>query len=191
MDPGVWMRTTFAFLASGPIYIEQWIQQVTRLISYSLLNATPLQPIEELKQARELGRRCRCRLVRYLNNVVEQDHRVIKRRLRATQGFRSLESAWRTIQGIETVNMIRKGRIRWLPKHDILGQAAFVIGLFGVMNGTARWPSGDCLPSSIASGDMMASGGFAPFGPCPYSMSTGTCGNGWEFIKISPRNAIF
>ena len=39
--------------------------------------------ITELKQAGELGRRCRCRPVRYLNNVVEQDHRAIKRRVRA------------------------------------------------------------------------------------------------------------
>src|SRR3954471_10928410 len=39
--------------------------------------------IEELKSTRELGRRCRCRPVRYLNNVVEQDHRAIKRRVRA------------------------------------------------------------------------------------------------------------
>ena len=47
------------------------------------------------------------------------------------QGFRSFHSAWRTIQGIETVNMIRKGQIRWLPKDDILGQAALITGLFG------------------------------------------------------------
>jgi putative transposase len=52
------------------------------------------------------GRRCRCRPIRYLNNVVEQDHRAIKRRVRASQGFRSFHSAWRMIQGMETVHMI-------------------------------------------------------------------------------------
>ena len=88
--------------------------------------------IDELKRTRELGRRCRCRPVRYLNNVVEQDHRAIKRRVRASQGFRSFHSAWRTIQGIETVNMIRKGQIRWLQKGDILGQVAFIAALFGI-----------------------------------------------------------
>ena len=36
--------------------------------------------IDELKRTRQLGRRCRCRPVRYLNNVVEQDHRAVKRR---------------------------------------------------------------------------------------------------------------
>jgi transposase, IS6 family len=95
-------------------------------------NPTYPRVIDELKQSRELGRRCRCRPVRYLNNIVEQDHRTIKRRVRAMQGFRSFHSACRTIQGIEIVNMIRKGQIRWLPKDDIPGQAAFISGLFGV-----------------------------------------------------------
>jgi transposase-like protein len=88
--------------------------------------------IDELKRTRELGRRCRCRPIRYLNNVVEQDHRAIKRRVRASQGFRSFASASRTIQGIETAHMIRKGQIRWLPKDDIVGQALFISSLFGV-----------------------------------------------------------
>ena len=89
--------------------------------------------IAELKQHGELGRRCRCRPVRYLNNIVEQDHRAIKRRVRASQGFRSLRAAQRTMQGIETINMIRKGQVRWVPKGDIAGQVAFVAGLFGVV----------------------------------------------------------
>ncbi len=84
--------------------------------------------ISELKRTGELGRRCRP--VRYLNNIVEQDHRSIKRRVRACQGFRSFASAARTSEGIETVNMIRKGQVRWLAKDDIGGQIAFVAGLF-------------------------------------------------------------
>ena len=88
--------------------------------------------ITELKRTGELGRRCRCRPVRYLNNIVEQDHRAIKRRVRASQGFRSFDSAARTIQGIETVNMIRKGQVRSLGKDDIAGQVAFGAGLFGL-----------------------------------------------------------
>jgi transposase-like protein len=89
--------------------------------------------ISELKRSGELGRRCRCRPVRFLNNVVEQDHRAVKRRVRAMQGFRAFHSAWRTIQGIETVNMIRKGQVRWLAKGDIPGQVAFINSLFGLV----------------------------------------------------------
>jgi transposase-like protein len=98
------------------------------------MDGNPSYPkvIGELKGAGQLGRRCRCRPVRYLNNIVEQDHRAIKRRVRASQGFRSFDSARRTIQGIETVNMIRKGQVRWLAKDDIVGQMAFVAGLFGL-----------------------------------------------------------
>src|SRR5512132_3771547 len=88
--------------------------------------------IAELKKAGELGRRCRYRPVRYLNNIVEQDHRAIKRRIRASQGFRAFDCACRTLQGIEMMNMIRKGQVRWLPKHDIAGQVAFVGRLLGL-----------------------------------------------------------
>ena len=98
------------------------------------MDGNPSYPkvIAELKQTGELGRRCRCRPVRYLNNIVEQDRRAIKRRVRASQGFRAFYSAWRTLQGIETMNMIRKGQVRWLPKDDISGQVAFVERLFGL-----------------------------------------------------------
>jgi transposase-like protein len=85
----------------------------------------------ELKAAGELSRRCRCRPIRDLNNIVEQDHRAVKRRVRASQGFRAFHSACRTLQGIEAINMIRKGQVRWLPEGDIAGQAAFVGRLFG------------------------------------------------------------
>ena len=59
----------------------------------------------------------------------------IKRRVRACQGFRSFAAAERTIQGIETVNMIRKGQVRWLAKDDITGHVAFVARLFELTNG--------------------------------------------------------
>ena len=42
--------------------------------------------VAELKQEGKLGRRCRCRTCPYLNNIVEQDHRAIKRRVNASQG---------------------------------------------------------------------------------------------------------
>jgi hypothetical protein len=44
-----------------------------------------------------------------------------------------VQLAQRTIQGIETVNMIRTGQVRWVPKGDIAGQVAFVASLFGVI----------------------------------------------------------
>ena len=61
-----------------------------------------------------------------MNNIVEQDHRAIKRRVNASQGFRSFHGARRTIQGYEVVHMIRKGQVRWLPKGDVLGLIVFL-----------------------------------------------------------------
>ncbi|MDM0053791.1 IS6 family transposase [Variovorax sp. J22R115] len=49
---------------------------------------------------------------KYLNNLVEQDHRSIKRRIRPMMGFKSFHCAARLIAGIETMHMVRKGQLR-------------------------------------------------------------------------------
>jgi transposase-like protein len=49
---------------------------------------------------------------KYLNNVVEQDHRAIKRRVRPMLGFKSFSCAARLIAGIELMHMIKKGQLR-------------------------------------------------------------------------------
>src|SRR3569623_1646957 len=81
---------------------------------------------EQLKHERARGRRCRCRIVPYLNNIVEQDHRSIKRRGNASLGFRSFDGAQRTIQGYEAMHMIRKGQIRRLSKGNIAAKVGFI-----------------------------------------------------------------
>jgi putative transposase len=48
---------------------------------------------------------------RYLNNVVEQDHRAIKRVVRPMLGFKSVEAAQRTLAGIELMHMLKKGQL--------------------------------------------------------------------------------
>ena len=56
----------------------------------------------------------------------------MKKRVWLAKGYGSFQSAWRTVQGIEAVNMIRKGRVRWLVKGDAVGQAIFISVLFGL-----------------------------------------------------------
>jgi IS6 family transposase len=75
---------------------------------------------------------CELRQVKYLNNIVEQDHRFIKRCVKPGLGYISVESAWRTLQGYEVMNMVRKGQIRGVEKGDSMGQIAFIASLFGV-----------------------------------------------------------
>ena len=48
---------------------------------------------------------------KYLNNIVEQDHRAIKRITRPMMGFKSFWSARITIAGVETMHMIKKGQM--------------------------------------------------------------------------------
>jgi len=65
--------------------------------------------VRALKAEGTLPRRVRLRQCRYLNNVVEQDHRLVKRRVWLAKGYGSFQSAWRTLQGIETLHMINTG----------------------------------------------------------------------------------
>jgi len=88
--------------------------------------------ITELKQSVDLGRRCRCRTSQYMNNIIEQDHRFIKKRITASLGFRSVEGALRTIEGYEAMHAIQKGQIRWLAKGDAIGQRQFIHAVFGI-----------------------------------------------------------
>jgi len=52
------------------------------------------------------------RRVKYLNNIVEQDHRAVKRVTRPMLGFKSFRSAAVTLAGVELMHMIRKGQLR-------------------------------------------------------------------------------
>jgi len=56
-------------------------------------------------------KKIKIRRVKYLNNIVEQDHRTVKRRIGITTGFKEFESAQRTLAGIEIINIIRKDQI--------------------------------------------------------------------------------
>ena len=95
-------------------------------------NAAYPAALEALKAERSLPSRVRLRQCKYLNNIVEQDHRTVKKRSWLAKGYGSFQSAWRTLQGIETMHMINKGRLRWLSKGDTVGQAYFVASLFGI-----------------------------------------------------------
>jgi transposase-like protein len=75
---------------------------------------------------------CKLRRVKYLNNVIEQDHRFVKKKVRASQCFKSFHTAERTLEGIEAMNMMRKGQVKRLTRRDAQGQAKFVESLFGI-----------------------------------------------------------
>lgn len=95
-------------------------------------NAAYPAAVDALKAEGAIPRRVALRQCKYLNHGIEQDHRTVKKRMWLAKGYGSFQSAWRTIQGMETVHMIRKGRVRWLAKEDAPGQALFIAALFGL-----------------------------------------------------------
>jgi IS6 family transposase len=95
-------------------------------------NAAYPGAIADLKQDKFLSNDCQYRASKYLNNLVEQDHRFIKRRVKPGLGFFSYRTAWRTIQGYEAMNMIRKGQVERAEKHNSQAQNQFIAGLFGL-----------------------------------------------------------
>lgn len=88
--------------------------------------------IGKLKNKGTLPTGCELRPVKYLNNLIEQDHRFIKRRVNPGMGFWSFETGWRTLQGYEAMHQLRKGQIQGTTKGDIRSQVRLVSDAFGL-----------------------------------------------------------
>ena len=71
---------------------------------------------------KESGARIEIRQCKYLNNIVEQDHRRVKQKTRAALGFKAFYSAHATLQGVELIQMIRKGQVRPIPDGSFIEQ---------------------------------------------------------------------
>ena len=95
-------------------------------------NAASPKAIAELKAAGVLPESVELRQVKDLNHLIEQDHRFIKRLVKPGMGFFPFETARRTLQGFEVMNMLRKGQVQGVDKGDVGGQVTFVATLFGV-----------------------------------------------------------
>jgi len=95
-------------------------------------NPSYLPAIEQLKESGTLPEDTELRQVKYLNNMVEQDHRGVKHLINPGMSFGSFNSARRTIKGYEAMNMIRKGQINNVEKGDIMGQISFINQIFGL-----------------------------------------------------------
>lgn len=95
-------------------------------------NAAYPHAVETLKQEKTLPKAVELRQNKYLNNVIEQDHRNIKRVVKPMMGFKSFNTARRTLSGIEAMNMIRKGQVNGIAQGSSVSQAKFIEEIFGV-----------------------------------------------------------
>ncbi|MER2457662.1 DDE-type integrase/transposase/recombinase, partial [Bacillus subtilis] len=87
--------------------------------------------IEELKNQKKMPVGILLRQVKYLNNIVEQDHRFIKKRVRSMLGLKSFSTATSVIYGIEAMHMIKKGKLISRDK-SAQNQMEFIHELFGI-----------------------------------------------------------
>ncbi len=107
----------------------QWMYLLYRAVDK---NPTCIGAIRDLKQDKLLPKKCKRRPSQYMNNMVEQDHQFMKRKIKPGLGFFSYPTAWRTIQGYETMHMIRKGQIVGVGKGNVQAQNQFIARLFGL-----------------------------------------------------------
>jgi IS6 family transposase len=91
--------------------------QMPRAITVDKNPAYP-SAVNELKNDRILPKNVNLRQIKYLNNIVEQDHRSIKRIVRPMLGFQSFHTAIKTLKGIEIMHMIKKGQVNNLNYFD-------------------------------------------------------------------------
>ncbi len=124
-------RNTQAAVRFFRIALQAVHTQVPRVINVDRNAAYP-KALAQLKADDTLPESCELRPVKYLNNILEQDHRAIKRLVNPGLGFKSFNTARRTLKGYEAMNIIRKGQIQGIEKGNIKAQIEFVSQIFGV-----------------------------------------------------------
>ncbi len=105
--------------------------QIPRAITFDKNQVYPIV-IHELKNDKILPKNVGIRQIKYLNKIIEQDHRSIKRIVNPMLGFQSFRSASKILKGIEAMNMVKKGQIK-NPNYSGLNEAKYTNQLFGIV----------------------------------------------------------
>lgn len=105
--------------------------QPPRVITVDKNAAYPVA-IETLKEEETIGEESELRQSKYLNNVIEQDHPNIKRIVKPMMGFKTFNTARRTLSGIEVINMIRKGQVKGVKQGDSMSGVRFIEAIFEI-----------------------------------------------------------
>jgi transposase, IS6 family len=119
--------------------VEQFFREVLgachtatpRVITVDQNAAYPLA-FKTLQQERLLPESCLLKQCKYLNNIIEQDHRLVNRRVNLGRGFGAFSTAQRTIQGYEAMHRLRKGQLEGVAKGDVLAENRLINQLFGL-----------------------------------------------------------
>jgi IS6 family transposase len=87
--------------------------------------------VQQLKDENAMKQETLLRQQKYLNNIIEQDHRFIKKIIKPMLGFKSFKTAEKTIAGIEVMHMIKKGQVECIHS-SALSTVKFINKLFGL-----------------------------------------------------------
>lgn len=89
--------------------------------------------IDDLKREGVCPQATENRQVKYLNNIVEADHRKLKRLIKPTLGFKSMKTAFAAIKGFEIMRAVKKGQFRAGQfQKGIRGEVRLVERTFGL-----------------------------------------------------------
>lgn len=87
--------------------------------------------IQELQEEKSMPSGTQIRQQKYLNNIIEQDHRFIKKRVRSMLGLKSFRTAKKILSGMEAMHMLRKKQV-FLREKPVQNQKKFIHQLFGL-----------------------------------------------------------
>jgi transposase, IS6 family len=104
--------------------------QLPRVITVDKNPAYPTA-VQQLKDEKAMKQETLLRQKKYLNNIIEQDHRFIKKVIKPMLGFKSFSTAEKTIAGIEVMHMIRKGQVE-CNHSSVLSTVELINKLFGL-----------------------------------------------------------
>ncbi|WP_391204434.1 IS6 family transposase [Psychrobacillus sp. L4] len=102
-----------------------------RVITVDKNPAYPIA-IKQLKKEKSIPDDMQIRQQKYLNNIVEQDHRFIKKRVRSMLGLKTFRTAQQIICGVEVMHMLKKGQLLQRGK-SVKNEIEFIHKLFGVV----------------------------------------------------------
>jgi IS6 family transposase len=111
-------------VSAGKRFFKRMMRADHRRLPFTISvdqNAAYPEAFTTSRQEKVLPHDCKLKRVKYLNNIIEQDHRFIKKRVLASLGYRSFDAAERTLQGVEAINMVRKGQAKRLVGRGAVG----------------------------------------------------------------------
>jgi IS6 family transposase len=87
--------------------------------------------VQQLKDEKAMNKETLLRQQKYLNNIIEQDHRFIKKIIKPMLGFKSFSTAEKTIAGIEVMHIIKKGQVECIHS-SVLSAVELINKMFGL-----------------------------------------------------------